>query len=146
MNEIKKFAQQLLHARQTPEYWTELAKQEFAEGIRRVMGEMQQNEFAEKLGGKSEVFVSRLLAGEYNFTLRKMNEIACLLDAAVHVYVAKKNVVLRWSALEGGRPTAQFSKYDSDVDAEESDLQMSVVSSAGEPIYSSQFEALGSSG
>ena len=99
MNEVKKWASQLRESRQTPEYWTALAKLEFAEGIRRIMGGMTQAELAEKLGKKSNAYVSRLLAGEYNFTIRRMNEIAKSLGAAVHVYVAKKDSIPEWGTV-----------------------------------------------
>lgn len=100
MNDVERYAQQLKDARQTSGYWIDLAKLEFAEGIRMAMGNMSQAELAKKLGNKSAAYASRLLAGEYNFTIRRMNEIANLLDAAVHVYVAKRDVVVEWPRTE----------------------------------------------
>ena len=102
MGDVQEFAQQLKQARQGHRYWTELSKQEYAEGLRRVMGDMKQCELAELLPGKSgsgvsESHVSRLLAGRYNHTISKMNEVAHELDAAVHICVAQRGSLVRWT-------------------------------------------------
>jgi transcriptional regulator with XRE-family HTH domain len=91
MRETERFAARLHQARQTSGYWAELAKQEFAEGLRQLMGEMTQREFAARLGEKSTAFVSRLLAGRYNLTIQRMNEIVGCLGGAAHVTVTRRD-------------------------------------------------------
>ena len=122
MRDVQKFAQQLKQARQGPRYWTELSKQEFAEGLRRVMGNMNQREFADLLPGKdgdgaSEPHVSKLLAGHYNHTISKMNEIAHVLDAAVHICVAGRGSLVRWTIDTGG--AKQEIAHSSEADPSE---------------------------
>lgn len=91
------FKSQIAEARRSPRYWTAMSAFQFSEGLRRLMREeeMTQRDLAHLLD-RSEAWVSKLLNGTENLTLQKMNEVAMLLGAAVHVHVARQSSFVEW--------------------------------------------------
>lgn len=93
-----KLSTMISEARRSPKYWTAMSSLQFGDGLRRLMKTkgLSQRDLAAMLQ-RSEAWVSKILNGTENLTLRKMNEIAMLLRAAVHVHVAPQDCFVDWS-------------------------------------------------
>jgi transcriptional regulator with XRE-family HTH domain len=80
-------------------YWANMAGLEFAADIHRLMKArgISQAQLASRLG-TSEAYVSKVLRGNANFTLKTMIKLARALEAVLHVHVAEEGIAVRWNA------------------------------------------------
>ena len=87
---IRSIKRMLERARKSPAYWTERAVLDFTSALWQVMQRRQcsQADLARKLE-KNPAFVSRVLNGASNVTLRTMVEMAHALDARVRISVVE---------------------------------------------------------
>ena len=78
-------------------YWTEGAILEFTESLGRLMKakKVNQAELARRLE-RSPAYVTQVLHGGANFTLKTMTKLAMALGGELHVHVAKQGVVIEW--------------------------------------------------
>ena len=92
----------------TPEAWMDGPVVEFTEDLCRLMKEkgLSRADLAKKIG-TSRAYVTKLLGGNANFTLATMVKLAFALDGAVHVHIADKQAVTRWTdEVRGQEPQA----------------------------------------
>jgi plasmid maintenance system antidote protein VapI len=80
------------------EAWIDGPIVEFTEDLCRLMKEknVSRAELAKRIG-TSRAYVTKLLGGDANFTLATMVKLAYALDGAVHVHIADKHAVTRWT-------------------------------------------------
>ncbi len=93
----KSFRELFDEARQTDAYWEERAVLDFTEeiyGRMEALG-LRKSQLAERLG-TSPAYVTKILGGDANFTLKTMVRLARALDASVHVHVAPDACRVRW--------------------------------------------------
>ena len=113
MNVLRKYGDMFREARRSVDYWVELSIIEFTQSLKRLIRPMTQAEFAKK-SGLSEGYVSRVLNGRDNLTIRQMNKFASHLDAAVHIHVSKRNTWVSWSEQDFDRPLTATSIVDAE--------------------------------
>lgn len=84
-------------AKQSEDYWAEGAILGFTANVVRAMeeGDVSRTDLASRLG-TTQGFVTKLLSGNANMTLRTMVRIARALDAELHVHVAPVDRKVRW--------------------------------------------------
>ncbi|HEY6321055.1 MAG TPA: helix-turn-helix transcriptional regulator [Thermoanaerobaculia bacterium] len=93
--ELREFMDQL---RLEPGYWKHFTIIQFTTAMARLMNKAPRvsgKKLAGLLGVKPSS-VSRALSGGENLTIETMIKIAGALDAAVHIHVAKKGLLVRW--------------------------------------------------
>jgi transcriptional regulator with XRE-family HTH domain len=93
--ELREFLEQL---RSEPGYWKHFTILQFTTAMARLMNKSPRvsgKKLAGLLGVKPSS-VSRALSGGENLTIETMAKIAGTLDAAVHIHVAKKGLLVRW--------------------------------------------------
>lgn len=102
---IERYRQLLDRAESSPDYWREAAVIEFTEGLCRRMEEkkISKAELARRMG-TSRAYVTRLLAGEANFTLGTMVKLALAVDGSLEVRIADKGVVPQWEGAPAAAP------------------------------------------
>lgn len=93
-----KYRRMFEEALSSPEAWMDSPIVEFTEDLCRLMKEkgISRAELAKKIG-TSRAYVTKLLGGNANFTLATMVKLAFALDGAVHVHIADKHAVTRWT-------------------------------------------------
>lgn len=97
MVDVKKYRKLFQSAQEKPEYWSEIAVNEFTEDLAALLKQLQltQADYANLLGA-SPAYVSKVFNGSPNFTLATMSKLAQAVDAVVHVHVARKGMIVRW--------------------------------------------------
>lgn len=92
-----KYSQYLDKTKQSLTYWQELSILEFTEDLARLLKQknMTQSELAKKIG-KSAPYISKVMNGNANFTLKTMTKLARALDSVVHVHVAPESAHVHW--------------------------------------------------
>jgi plasmid maintenance system antidote protein VapI len=95
---LRKYRRMFEEAESSPEAWLDGPVVEFTEDLSRLMREkgLSRADLAKKIG-TSRAYVTKLLGGNANFTLATMVKLAFALDGAVHVHIADKHVVTRWT-------------------------------------------------
>jgi transcriptional regulator with XRE-family HTH domain len=97
---IEKYRKLLREVEEDPEYWVRLSAFEFVHGLQRLLDEerMTRAKLAKRAGVKPSV-VSRALRGDANLTLRMMNKLASVVDAAVRIHVERRAINGVWVPL-----------------------------------------------
>jgi transcriptional regulator with XRE-family HTH domain len=95
---LRKYQRMFDEAQASPEAWVDGPIVEFTEDLCRLMEEkgLSRADLAKKLG-TSRAYVTKLLGGNANFTLATMVKLAFALDGAIHVHIADKHAVTRWT-------------------------------------------------
>lgn len=98
----------LAGARKTSAYWTERAVLDFTSALWQVMQRrrVSQSELSRRLG-KNPAFVSRILNGASNVTIKTIVEMAHALDARVHIDIIEaesKPMLASVTTLEANSP------------------------------------------
>lgn len=108
----KSFAALFERARRHPEFHHEKIALRFLGRVERLMEEkgISRAELARRMG-TSAPYVTKVFAGDANFTLETMTRIAAALDAEVHVHVAPRSSDMRW--VEVARPRSR--RKDADI-------------------------------
>ena len=85
-------------AQASPEAWMDGPVVEFTEELCRLMEEkgISRAELAKRIG-TSRAYVTKLLGGNANFTLATMVKLAFALGGAVHIHIADRQAVTRWT-------------------------------------------------
>jgi transcriptional regulator with XRE-family HTH domain len=109
--DLREFLDQL---RAEPGYWKHFTILQFTTSMARLMKKSSPRVSGKKLAelrGVKPSSVSRALSGGENLSIETMTEMAGVLDAAVHIHVAKKGVVVRWKeeTIEDPMPEAFLS-------------------------------------
>lgn len=97
--EAKPFRELLDQLRLQPGYWKHFTILQFTTAMARLMNKpprVSGRKLAGLLGVKPSG-ISRALSGGENLTIDTMTKMAGALDAAVHIHVAKKGVIVRWT-------------------------------------------------
>lgn len=107
MVDVQKYRSMFEEAQSSVEAWVDGPIVEFTEDLSRLMKEqnVSRAELAKRIG-TSRAYVTKLLGGNANFTLATMVKLAFALDGAVHVHIANKRAVTRWSDEIPGEATA----------------------------------------
>jgi transcriptional regulator with XRE-family HTH domain len=92
----RKYRDLMASLRLSVDYWLGLNQIEFTNDLQRIMAEsgMNQSEIAERYGAK-QPFISKVLAGSANLTLRTMVKLAMAAGAVLHVQLAREDEVVR---------------------------------------------------
>ena len=87
------FRQLLAEGRRMPEYWEEGAILDFTEALYAAMEEqgVTRAELARRLG-TSQAYVTRVLSGQANFTLKTMSKLALALGMQLEVGLGPKRL------------------------------------------------------
>ena len=93
----KKKGERYKKASQSLDYWTEHTIIEFTEELTRLMKEnnVTRAELAKRIDS-SPAYITKVLCGNVNFTLKTMTKLAMALKSLIHVHLASQNVVTRW--------------------------------------------------
>ncbi|MCP3963472.1 MAG: helix-turn-helix domain-containing protein [bacterium] len=94
---IEKYRKMLKRAKEHPEYWTRKSALEFAYSLQRLLDEdgLKRKDLAEG-AGVAPPSVSTALSGDANLTIKTMNKLAAVVDAAVHIYVERRGIDGQW--------------------------------------------------
>ncbi len=97
----KKYRDFLKKAKESPVYWEEVLILELTEDIWKLMQEkkLSQRKLAKKLG-TSEAYISKVLNGSENLSIKSIVKLALALNAAPHIHVAPKDLVVEWKERE----------------------------------------------
>ena len=92
----------------TPEYLAQSVVVDFTEEIERLMAErgMTHAELAAVLG-KSQPYVTKVLRGDGNPTIKTLAEFASAFDLVVRVHLAPRDVSVRWLDEHQATPRAE---------------------------------------
>ncbi len=106
MSKLSEYREFLGVVRSSIGYWKSFSILQFTTSLTRIMRreKVSGRELASRLA-ISPTQVSKVLRGNENFTIETMAKFAAVLDAAVHVHVAKKGVLVRWVEEAPDRPT-----------------------------------------
>ena len=87
-----KYKQYVDNTKKSLIYWQELSILEFTEELARILEQkkLTQSDLAKKIN-KSAPYISKVMNGNVNFTLKTMTELARALDSIVHVHIAPEN-------------------------------------------------------
>ncbi|HLX08146.1 MAG TPA: helix-turn-helix domain-containing protein [Thermoanaerobaculia bacterium] len=97
--EAKEFREFLERLRSEPSYWKHFTILQFTTAMARLMKIQQPRVSGKKLAellGVSSPTVSKALSGGENLTVETMARMAAVLDAVVHIHIAKKGVAVQW--------------------------------------------------
>jgi transcriptional regulator with XRE-family HTH domain len=80
------------------EYWMHGPVVELTEDLSRRMKEQKisRAELARRMG-TSRAYITKLLSGDANFTLQTMVKLALAVNGVLHLQIADKDAVVRWS-------------------------------------------------
>lgn len=94
---VNSYHQMFEDAERDPDYWLALPQTEFLEDVVRRMEtqDVKRADLAEKLNS-TRPWVTKLLRGDTNFTLRTMVKVAMVLGGSLHMHIADRNAVVRW--------------------------------------------------
>lgn len=94
---MKNSKQYVTEINKSLDFWLEVSVIEFTEELARIMDELSitQAELARRIDKKPS-YVSRVLSGNVNFTLKTMTRLALALDSIVHTHLAPKNAQVHW--------------------------------------------------
>jgi transcriptional regulator with XRE-family HTH domain len=100
MNKKSSYRDLIDGAETAPDFWVSVTSTEFLADVHRKMAELGVNktELARRLN-TSKAYVSRILAGNVNFTLLTMIKLAMALRGIVHTHVADKEALTIWRDL-----------------------------------------------
>lgn len=103
-------------------YWTEGAIIEFTEGLGRLMKvkKVNQAELARRLD-RSPAYITQVLHGGANFTLKTMTKLAMALGGELHVHIADQGLLVEWREVPQG-----FSKRNVAYEGEPVDTRQKV--------------------
>ena len=92
------------------DYWTEGSIIEFTEDLHRLMGtrEVSQAELARRID-RSPAYITKVLHGGANFTLRTMTKLAMALGAELHLHIADKGLLVEWVEVTQGVSSADVN-------------------------------------
>lgn len=92
-----KYKASLNKAKQSSDYWAELFTLELTEDIWKMMRykEVSQKQLS-KLMGTSEAYVSKVLNGNENLSIKSISKLAFALDCAPHIHIAEKGKIVEW--------------------------------------------------
>jgi transcriptional regulator with XRE-family HTH domain len=98
------------NARNRIEYWVEGAAIELTENIVREMEKQGVNRatLADRIGAKAP-YITRVLRGDHNFTLRKMVEIARALKCELRLHLQPDGAMTSWHDYVSEQPTTPAS-------------------------------------
>jgi transcriptional regulator with XRE-family HTH domain len=93
----KPFRGILAAARKSPEFWHEIAVEDFTEEVVDAMERqgVTRAELARRLG-TSQAYVTKLLSGNANFTLKTMVKVALCLGRELRLHLAPRGSQTRW--------------------------------------------------
>ena len=96
--EAQSFRELLHEVRSSPAYWKHFAILQFTTAMSHLMRQapLTTGRKLADLLGVTPSCVSKALSGAENLTVETMAKMASALDAAVHIHVAKKGVVVHW--------------------------------------------------
>jgi transcriptional regulator with XRE-family HTH domain len=106
---LEKYQRMFDEAWSSPEAWVDGPIVEFTEDLCRLMKEknLSRADLAKRIG-TSRAYVTKLLGGNANFTLATMVKLAFALDGTVHIHIADKQAVTRWTdVMPGEEPKAE---------------------------------------
>lgn len=97
----KKYLDFFKEAEESPAYWEEVFILELTEDIWKLMKEqgISQKKLARRLG-TSEAYISKVLNGSENLSIKSIVKLAMALDAVPHIHVAPKDLVVEWKERE----------------------------------------------
>ena len=93
----RRFADLFAEVQKSLDFWVEGAILGFTEEVCRLMEEQSVNRaiLAERLG-TSQAYVTQILRGDANFTLKSMTKLAMALDSELRVHLAPRGSTTRW--------------------------------------------------
>jgi len=83
--------------KQSSEYWEELFNLELIDDISKIMksNKISQTKLACLLG-TSEAYVSKILNGNLNLSIKSISRLAFALKSAPHIHIAPLDVIVEW--------------------------------------------------
>lgn len=108
----KTFSALINEARRRDEHWEEWAISDFTEELSRRIDELgiSRTVLAERLGA-SQPYVTKVLRGDANFTIRSMTKLARAVDRIVRIHLAPAGSVTVWKDdIAGGAYSAAHNK------------------------------------
>ena len=98
MVDMTRYRKMFEEAEASVDYWMGSPIFDFTEDLCRLMTEkgVSRAELARRIG-TSRAYITRLLGGSANFTLGTMVKLAMALDGVVHIHIADKKAITRWS-------------------------------------------------
>lgn len=100
------------------DYWMEIPVLEFTEELARLMDEksVNQAELARRIG-KSPAYISKVLNGNENFTLKTITKLALAVDSTVHLHLADKEAITQWKDLfVSGTDVFLYADFEENVE------------------------------
>ncbi len=92
-----KYKAALRKAKKSSDYWAELFTLELTEDISRMMSYMEVNQKQlSDLMGTSEAYVSKVLNGNENLSIKSISKLAFALDCAPHIHIAEIDKIVEW--------------------------------------------------
>ena len=93
----KEYKDFLFKAKETSTYWSNLFTLELTEDISKIMedGGISQKKLS-RLLGTSEAYISKVLNGNENLSIKSISKLAFALDCAPHIHIAPKDIIVEW--------------------------------------------------
>jgi len=93
----KKYKDLFRKAKQSPDYWEEVFNLELTEDIWKIMKNrrISQKKLSSLLG-TSEAYVSKILNGNQNLSIKSISKLAFVLGSAPHIHIAPIDAIVEW--------------------------------------------------
>jgi len=93
----KKYKDFIRKAEESPDYWADLFTLELTEDLWKIMKERKigQKKLSNLLG-TSEGYISRVLNGDENLSIKSISKLSLALGCAPHIHIAAKNIIVEW--------------------------------------------------
>ena len=93
----KKYKDFIRKSEASPDYWASLFTLELTENLLGLMQEkgISQKELSSCLN-KSEGYISRVLNGDENLSIKSIVKLSLALDCAPHIHIAPKDIIVEW--------------------------------------------------
>ncbi len=130
----RKYKKFLSNAKKSQAYWEGLLSLELTEDIWRIMKKkgISQKKLSNLLG-TSEAYVSKLLNGNENLSIKSICKLALALDSAPHIHIAPTDVIVEWkerisseNRIEVLQPNAMDDFFDYRIEVENEPITFSV--------------------
>ena len=109
----KKYKDFLRKAKDSPDYWANLFTLELTEDILKVMKnkKISQKKLSGLLG-TSEAYVSKVLNGDENLSIKSITKLSLALGCVPHIHIAAKDTIVEWKE-RGSSQTRVEVRYES---------------------------------
>lgn len=94
----KKYKDFLRKAKESPTYWADLFTLELTEDIWKIMKNKRVSQKRlSSLLGTSEAYVSRILNGDENLSIKSITKLSLALGCVPHIHIAAKDIIVEWT-------------------------------------------------